>query len=229
MAKAGNSSSKRGGVSRGGSQSAGVVSARAKVVWGVLLATMTGVGGLLYVLDTSKAPIGAALNLPPMLASTRSGPIDQIFATREELDRGRWDSIVIYHSASPFGTPESLRTADGSSTRFHFVIGNGRGMDDGTIHPSDLWLDQEPGTHATGKNAARYNEHAISICLIGNGDRSKFTDAQIRCAAQLAIRLARELKIPSDRIVLHRDIAKTSDPGKLFAEAMFREQIDSGL
>ena len=79
--------------------------------------------------------------------------------------------------------------------------------------------------YAAGPDAAWHNRHAISICLVGNGDRRPFTSRQLGRLAQLVSVLAAEFGVPDQRVVLHSDIAGVSDPGKLFPDAAFREQV----
>jgi N-acetylmuramoyl-L-alanine amidase len=145
------------------------------------------------------------------------------------LDRGRWKSIVIHASGSPVGNPASISAGQKamhlSGLGYQFVIGNGRGMDDGELHVGYRWLDQLSGAHAAGPQADWYNDHSIGICLVGNGDRQPFTDAQVRRLVRLVQTLARELDIPQDRILLHSDLVRADDPGRFFPAAAFREQL----
>lgn len=204
---------------------------RAHVVWGTLLATMTAVGGLLYALDKPRSAGNQGVSLPALLAPAASSSIEGVLATRTPLDTSRWQGIVIHHTASPYATPQTLEAQAKDQKLqglgYHFVIGNGSGMDDGEVHVGYRWLAQLPGAHTAGDKADWYNRHAIGICLVGNGDREAFTDAQMRRLVQLVRTLADELKIPRERIVLHRDLANTTSPGRLFAAASFREQINA--
>jgi N-acetylmuramoyl-L-alanine amidase len=127
------------------------------------------------------------------------------------------------------GTPESLddqaRAAGLKGLGYHFVIGNGNGMDDGRIHVGSRWLNQLPGAHAAGRDADWHNQHSIAICLVGDGNRGQFTETQMRRLVQLVDTLTRELNIPRDKVLLHSVIARTTDPGRLFPEAAFREEL----
>ena len=202
---------------------------RTKVVWVALLGAMTSVGALLFALDGKAGARMDGLSLPALVAPAGPSSVEGVFRTRGELDRQRWLSIVVHHSGTASATPESLesqaRAAGLKGLGYHFVIGNGRGLDDGEIHVGYRWLDQLPGAHAAGKDADWYNLHSIGICMVGNGDRQQFTPAQTRRLVQLVNALAREFKIPRERIVLHSDIAAVSDPGTFFPGAEFREQI----
>jgi hypothetical protein len=205
------------------------LSQRTQIVWGSLLATMTIAGGLLWALDEGPAPRLDGLALRPLVAAAGPSSIEAVFQTRAPLDRSRWKAIVIHSSGSPVGSPASI-SADQKARNlaglgYQFVIGNGRGMDDGEVHVGYRWLDQVPGAHAAGQDADWYNTHSIGICLVGNGDRQPFTDAQVRRLVQVVSALRRELGIPQDKVLLHSDLARTADPGRYFPAAAFREQL----
>ncbi len=112
---------------------------------------------------------------------------------------------------------------------YHFVIGNGNQMGNGVIHVGERWIRQVAGWHAVGPNADFYNDHAIAICLVGNGERREFTDRQIGQLIGLVRRLQRELDIPASAIRLHRDVAGalTSSPGRHFPTAVLDQQLSS--
>lgn len=214
---------------RAASSRASGVNGRTKVVWGALLAAMTGGAGMLLVLDGSGVPSLDGMALPALAATTGPTSVEGIFRTRAELDRNRWKAIVIHHSGAPFGSPESLdashREIGLRGLGHHFIIGNGSGLGDGEVHAGYRWLDQLPGAHALGDQAEWLDRHALSICLVGDGDRRAFSKAQIQRSTQLAMALARELDIPADRIYLQSELAPVTDPGWHFPEAAFREQL----
>lgn len=209
------------------------ISRRAKGVWLALTAAMTGVGGLLLLVDGRPASRGDGIALPPLVSTGTPTSTESVIDTRKgkPLDRARWKSIVIHHSGSVSGSPSSIEQ-EHLAQRFkglghHFVIGNGRGMEDGEIHVGYRWLDQLPGAHAGGAQGAWYNNHAISICLVGDGDRRGFTKAQLMRLEQLVSALCAELKIQPEQVVLHSAIAQTNDPGRLFPEAWLRDELRS--
>ena len=158
--------------------------------------------------------------------------MDAIFGTRKPLDKARWQAIVIHHSATPSGKPDALdalaREQGLKELGYHFVIGNGNGMGDGELHVGARWLKQVPGAHAAGSKADWYNLNSIGVCVIGDGDRQSFTDDQLARLGQLVNSLSRELGIPTEKIVLHREIARTTSPGRLFPENAFRESLSNG-
>lgn len=214
---------------RKSARSGAVVSRRARTVWMSLLATMTLVGGLLWALDTREGPRLGGRALPALVASGTPGSLESIFNTRAPLDAERWKAIVIHHSASPFGTAESLgaqaRSAGLQGLGHHFVIGNGNGMDDGEVHVGYRWLEQIPGAHTAGPEGDWYNRHAVGICLVGNFDRQRPTPAQMRRLGELLRALQGRLNIPAERVYLHRDLAPTTSPGRLFPALSLRDEL----
>ena len=218
-------------MSRSSKSNAGrdVLSARSRKVWGTLLATMTIMGGALYAMDGKASPRIDGVNLPALIAPATATSGEVVFNTKTPLDKSKWQAIVIHHSGSPYATPQSLEAEAKASgltgLGYHFVIGNGNGLDDGELHVGARWLRQQPGAHTSGPKADWYNRNSIGICLIGNGDRGRFTDAQMRRLTQLVDALCRELNIPRDRIVLQDDLVKGAGPGRYFPGAAFREQL----
>lgn len=202
---------------------------RTPLVWVSLIAAMTGVAGVLSALQDAPGHRADGVTLTPLAGRAGAGSIEAVFATRQGLDRDRFRAIMIHHSGSTYGKPSTIEAEHVEQglrgLGHHFVIGNGSGMDDGEVHVGYRWLDQLPGAHAVGPEAAWYNHRAISICLVGDGDRRPFTDTQMQRLIQLVNALALEMDIPADRIVLHREIAGVSDPGMLFPIAEFREQL----
>ncbi|MBC7836033.1 MAG: N-acetylmuramoyl-L-alanine amidase [Phycisphaerales bacterium] len=205
------------------------LSQRAKIVWMALLGAMTGVGGLLLVVDGRPVPRVQGRSLEPLVATQTPGSIESIFKTRQTLQTERWQAIVIHHSGSAVGSPASIATEHEArglkGLGHHFLIGNGSGMRNGEINACFRWLDQLPGAHAAGPQGDWHNLNAISICLVGDGNRRAFTQAQVQSTVQLVEALCRELDIPRDKVLLHSAVANTSDPGDLFPEAAFREQL----
>lgn len=191
---------------------------------------MTSVGGLLWALD-SRAASDNSVSLPALIAtsSPTSNPIGVIFNTPTPLDRERWQSIVIHDSGSGYGTPDSIEAQQRQSNirglGYHFIIGNGNGIRSGELHVGNRWLLQQPGAHAIGPRADQMNLRGIGICLVGNGEKSAFPDAQLDRLVELVGALCRELDIPRDRVFLQSDLAAVPSPGRLFPEALFWERL----
>jgi len=191
---------------------------------------MTGVGGLLFVLSGgTPAPSSEGLSLPPLLAIRGPRTLESIFQTPQAVTAGRWASIVIHDSGTGAGTTADLeaqaKAMNLKGLGYHFVVGNGKGMDDGELHVGSRWLNQQPGAHASGSKADWYNHNSIGICLVGDGERRKFTPEQMSRLSELVSALQTELGIPANQVYLHRDIAPTPSPGRFFPAAAFQQSL----
>lgn len=204
---------------------------RAKVVWAALVGSMTAVTSLLLALDHGSPARLDGLSLPAMAAVPGSTSVEAVFDTRADVLPGRWRAIVVDHTGSAYGTPDSIdqdhRSKGLQGLGYDFVIGSGQGLDDGEIHVSERWLEQLNGAHTAGAEGEWYNRYAIGIALVGDGNRSEFTDSQMRRLVDLVSALAREYDIPPERIVLHTEVAPVSGPGRYFPRAAFDEQVNS--
>ena len=210
-------------------------SSRTTVVWAVFVTAMTGLAGLLLLSDP---PPQAGADIP----ATRPFLSDGNGTTSENMNDGadsvggesrieadRWQSIVIHHSGRMTGTVRELdgraKQAGLNGLGYHFVIGNGSGLSDGVVESGYRWQDQSPGAHvaispgagdAEWKRANDLNRTSVGICLIGNGNRQPFTEAQIRALIDLVRGLQRECDIPASRVLLHSDVFSGDDPGRYF-------------
>lgn len=199
-----------------------------------LIGAMTAVGGLLLVVDAGKRPTLDGLRLPgatALMAVSAPRSMEAVLETRGQIDRARWQAIMVHQSGQAYATPETLeRDHKAMGLRglgHHFIIGNGNGMGDGEVFVGYRWLDQLPGAHAVGDHEAAEwaNRHAISICLVGDGTRRAPTQAQMNRLAELLSTLTGELGVGSDRILLHSDVSDVADPGAAFPAATFREMV----
>ncbi len=202
-------------------------SRRTQVVLGSFCLAMTAAFALLA-FDAPTPVRGFPLTSITPLDDQASGN-DPIFATSAPVEDA-WDAIVIHHLGDPFGTPESIHRQHLSwgyqGLGYHFVIGNGNGLADGEVHVGYRWEGQLPGAHVVGEAGRSLNATAIGICLVGNGDNRPFSELQIRHLSRLVQRLQRELNIPRDRVLLHRDVAEgVQSPGSLFPVAEFQHQL----
>ncbi len=205
---------------------------RFKVVWCALLGSMTALAGAFWMIQDQPATrlgTGAGISLLPMASSTMPVNREPAVATRVPVKAGQWTSIVIHHSATMAGTPSTIEAAHKAQglagLGFHFVIGNGNGLDDGELFVSPRWLQQLPGAHVAGERSAEWNRESIGICLVGDGRKRRFTDQQLAQLVRLVSSLSEELKIPKTRILLHSDLARVDDPGRFFPKSEFAEQL----
>lgn len=218
------------------------ITRRTRLVWGAFGAAMALACGVL-VLGDSDGPRAV-----PAMAVLQLGASDAGLTPLEApLDRQRWNSIVIHHSGTPAGDAATIARMQGAEglvgLGYHFVIGNGQGMPDGFVFVGSRWNRQQPGAHVAsrarlgdtarvslqrGLSPDELNRHAVGICLVGNGDRREFTERQMRELVALVRRIQRTFDIPSDRVILHGDVAETSSPGRFFPVAAFEEQLVRG-
>lgn len=201
---------------------------RAQVVWSALIAFLTIVGGLLWLLEGAPARPGG-VRLPALVATSAANNVEAIFDAPDSIQAGRWRGIVVHHSASPRGSADTLDAAHRGmglqGLGYHFVIGNGSGSGDGELFAGSRWVEQRPGAHTAGEQGDWYNVNTIGICLVGDGDRRDFTPAQIQRLVHTVTALQRRLGIPATAVRLHRELAETTSPGVRFPAAAFREQL----
>ena len=191
---------------------------RTLAVLGSLVVSMTAVSALLLVLEPRPlAPIGG-----PVLTAFQPSPsgIEALFATQPSPSDERWRAIVIHHSGTSRGNAQTLaeqHQAEGhAGLGHHFVIGNGDGAGDGEVQIGYRWKQQLDGTY----------RDAISVCLIGDGDRVRPTEEQMKQLIHLVTLLQERLQIPAQRVLLHANIAQdTTSPGRHFPAGAFRQQL----
>ena len=154
---------------------------RAQVVWGVLVASMTIVGGTLYALDQARAPRAAGATLMPLARAT-SVQSGRDIEPSVPVAHG-WTDVLVMHANSPFVDPDQLNAQyrDKGGLPCHFIIGNGNGMDDGGLHKTSRWMTQAAALDGAG-SAIRGR---IVIVMAGNGDRGSFSDLQKQTLAKL--------------------------------------------
>ncbi|RIK64270.1 MAG: hypothetical protein DCC65_14740 [Planctomycetota bacterium] len=145
---------------------------------------------------------------------------------------GRWECIVIHHSGSDTGSPQSMREwhvrgRGWDDLGYHFVIGNGVNYPDGQVFVGGRWNQQKHGAHCKTPNNY-YNDHGIGICLIGDLDDHPPTPKQIATLARLADFLTQKCRIPRSKIHTHGGVThKTACPGKHFALSTVLRKMSS--
>jgi N-acetyl-anhydromuramyl-L-alanine amidase AmpD len=84
---------------------------------------------------------------------------------------------------------------------YHYII-----TGDGKLHTGRPAT--EVGAHAYGRNS-----DTLGICLTGNFDKEKPSDAQMKTLIQLLATLCQRHKLRTAAIIGHRDTIATSCPG----------------
>lgn len=172
--------------------------------------------------DARQLEAGRILAVPTVAASTIRIPL---------YANPRWTHIVIHHSATREG---NARTIGNSQRRqrgftnglgYHFMIDNGTsGRRDGQIEVGPRWARQQTGAHC---NANGMNEHGIGICLVGDFTNRSPSPAQMQALSELVRRLSSYYRIPSSRIIRHRDVPgkDTECPGDRFPWGQFKNGL----
>lgn len=152
---------------------------------------------------------------PPALQISPPAVIENPW--RPQVAARDWQHIVIHHTATDSGSVERIHESHLKKgwlgIGYHFLIGNGKGMSDGSIEPTFRWRQQLHGAHA-GKD--EYNQKGIGICLVGNFEEKPPSTAQLTEVKRLVAVLRDEYSIPASRVIGHRDVKATACPGQHF-------------
>ncbi|MDR1533543.1 MAG: peptidoglycan recognition protein family protein [Planctomycetota bacterium] len=166
----------------------------------------------------------------------RAAPLpapDPAWAVEARPDR--WRGIVLHHTATEGGDPDGIdrfhRTANRweNGLGYHFLIGNGKGMNDGEVVAGRRWREQEklPGAHVIMDDAlkkslfgapgdSQANDFAIGVALVGNFQNALPTPAQLAALLTLLNFLRSEYNLGLTSIFGHGQVSagKTDCPGK---------------
>jgi hypothetical protein len=160
--------------------------------------------------------------------SVRSG-ID-----RAPVKRSRWRYIVVHNSGTRQGNARIFNNYHlnvrhmKNGMAYHFVIGNGSSSGDGEIEIGSRWMKQINGGHV----ASDYlNNISIGICLVGDFNRDKPTEAQLAALDELLRYLrGRVGKVKGHLSVVkaHREInpKPTDCPGDRFPYHWLHRRFD---
>ncbi len=207
---------------------------RSLVVWAAFAVASVASVGILWIaapargvnnLHTSRdrrEPAVASMTPVTMSTTPRIAPRDTPMA------RGQWQAIVIHDSGSPAGDVAALERrhldAGLAGLGYHFVIGNGQGMEDGQVAVGFRWERQLSGAHATKTMCAPWplraheaplsandlNRKSVAICLVGNGERRAFTDQQTRQLLNLVRALQAELGIGAHAVFFRQELTPSA-------------------
>jgi len=194
-------------------------SRRRFIVFTSLIAVLTFTSALLLALAPAPLTPDAASSL---FAVDAPSSMDAIFNTEVASPTSRWKYVYIHHSRTPGGNAITLGQQTGGLTD-HFVIGNGDGALDGEIQVGQRWnrqLSANPPAGATGIDPT-----CISICVIGDFDRTVPTPLQIRRLAQLVGTLQGRYHIGGDKVMVFNQPNTPASSGKYFPLTALREQL----
>jgi len=184
-----------------------------------LVGVLTLTGTLLLVL--APAPLSPSAS-SSLFAIEAPNNLDVIFDTRVAVANSRWKYVFIHHSATAAGNALTLGQTYGSLGD-HFVIGNGDGAVDGEVQIGHRWNQQT--TAAPPPGATSIAPTCISICLIGDFDRTLPTPTQMRRLNQLVTALQSRFRIPASNVLLIENPGTPASPGKYFPAAAVRDQL----
>jgi len=133
-----------------------------------------------------------------------------------------WRWIVIHHSATDVGSAAAFdvfhRTKRGwDELGYHFVIGNGGGVTDGLVEVGPRWPKQKWGAHCRVGDNEEYNYFGIGICLVGNFETHRPSEAQMDALARLVDYLSARYGIDEAHIIGHSKVGDTRCPGRHFS------------
>ena len=171
-------------------------------------------------------PCRPAKEVPVQRPTVRPAPLpvlpDHDTAWLVQKAERPWRYIVVHHSATPRGSAASFdrwhRNHNGwDELGYHFVIGNGTLTPDGCIEVGSRWPKQKHGAHCKVGDDETYNDWGIGICLVGNFERDRPTEAQMGALARLVDYLRVKYTIPDRCIIGHGDVDDTRCPGRNFS------------
>jgi hypothetical protein len=133
-----------------------------------------------------------------------------------------WRWIVVHHSATDVGSAAAFdlfhRAKRGwDELGYHFVIGNGGGVTDGLVEIGSRWPKQKWGAHCRVGDNEEYNYFGIGICLVGNFETHRPSEAQMAALARLVDYLSAKYGIDEAHIIGHSHVGDTRCPGRYFS------------
>jgi hypothetical protein len=194
-------------------------SRRKLIVFTTLLGVLTLTSALLLALAPAPIVPDAATSL---FAVDEPRNMDAIFETQIPVSPGHWKYVYIHHSQTASGNALTLG-ANTAGMGDHFIIGNGDGCMDGEIQIGQRWNQQFPALPPAGAN--KIDPACISICLIGDFDRTVPSPTQLRRLGQLVGALQGQLHISQPEVLLIDTPKSPAGVGRYFPQTAFRGQL----
>ncbi len=181
--------------------------------------------------DPDQINVGQRLIIPGRDAAPKTDINTEL---KRALDRtrvrsGRWKYIVVHHSATKDASPKGMdayHRARGmeNGLAYHFVIGRGGQMQDGSTYVGNRWKKQLDGGHLA---KASLNARSIGICLVGDFTKQSPTSLQMRSLNGLVDYLLARCRLKPDAVKTHRQIhpGHTACPGKRFPASSFAASL----
>lgn len=184
---------------------------------------MTLTSGLLMLLEPGPSVPRAGVALQSIDSGPEApAPSQKLFDL--DIPQVAWNSIVIHDSRTPQGSAQTLHLIHKKLGRdglgYHFVIDNGPGADDGKIEVGFRWSSQAPGEFFDSQTADWPD--SIGICLIGDGEAGRFTEAQLGQLVWLVQQLQQRYHIPRNNV--YAQIGANTATSR-FPDAWFRQQL----
>jgi LysM repeat protein len=182
--------------------------------------------------DPDKVQVGQRLRIPSGTdahAGLKLSPAMRNTLAGVKVPSGRWKWVVIHHSATPVGNAKDIDRYHRESRHmenglaYHFVIGNGHGMEDGEIAVGQRWLKQIDGGHVASE---ALNAKSIGICLIGNFEQTRPTDKQLDNLEALTKHLLAQCDLKPSSVRTHQQVGRTRCPGRHFPTKEFLKRLE---
>ena len=135
-------------------------------------------------------------------------PVRAILETAGSVTPGRWKYVYVHHSRS---LPPPATTTD------HFIL-----TDDG-LQATELWTKQQAAGSPTGSGSV--DPGCVSVCVVGDFDRSLPTPTLQRRLARLIDSLQSNLRMSSRCLIMLDQPNSPAGVGRHFPTADFRSQL----
>lgn len=158
-----------------------------------------------------------------LMASESRSSLNVIFQTQVPSTPNRWKAIFIHHSRTAGGSAATLTPSGGDGSGDHFVVGNGDGAVDGEIQFTQRWNLQEPAGPVPG--ASNIDPTCVSICVVGDFDRTAPTPTQVRRLEHLVQTLQERFRVPAGQVWLLELPGSPAGVGRYFPATAFQTQL----
>lgn len=179
-------------------------------------------------LKSDLIKIGQKLTLPDPINYSYRDPVRHLKSqnAKIKLKQSKWKIIVVHHSATDRGNASMFDQSHRqrgmkNGLAYHFVIGNGTDSKDGQIEMGSRWMEQLHGGHVKNNYV---NEVGIGICLVGNFEKNKPSQAQLKSLIALIDWLQNSVLDRRLNFAGHKDIEKNLCPGKHFPLKAFHSK-----